>query len=372
MPSKKKICYLLTLITLLILGYFLYKSADSGSGIRRLSDAEKKLLENIRTVSSPEKVDAFANAPEYFYRSILDSIPEPESSEPSPFQRLLAEIHSTHPNLNELSGLVRHIEAEKIEPAIKTMLQSTDPEVTELAVWLAIKLTRTKPERALTLAAYFPSEKARGHITVNGVWQWAQKNPYEAFEWLSNQLDTVGSSTNYVFLEMAKDNQKEALRHLGMISSRDTMQRGRRGIIRALAESEQPNAETIVDFIMAQPEHSRSNLVYNLFRNYLETNALETVEPLAEALAGRDYELGQKAYLAFVSEYAEEHPKAAVEWSLQIPHPDYRARTLERAIKQWAKNDLEAAAQWLKERPKEAVYEHGRSALAREIAKTLR
>lgn len=368
-PRFRWIGYLLILSTILLVGYIVYISTASGSLLNQLTESEAKLIENMRSLDEPEKVAAFANAPEYFYRSVLKDLPEALDGSDTAFERVLKEMCSTVPDAYLIAGLVRHIEIENIETAIEALLLSDEERTTELAVWLAIKLTQSEPVAALRLANDFPTEKDWGHITVNAVWKWARNDPYAAYAWLSNRLNTVSGCTNYVFLEMTKDKPEEAYRRLRLISNHDIQLYGGRGILKALAKAKQPDIRAMVDFIMDQPESSRSNLVFNLFRNFLESDPTEPVLALGQALGTRDTELAQKAYGWWAGEYAEDHPKAAAEWSLQLANPDDRARTLEPVIREWARNDLKAASSWLEEQPKETVYDFARYALVSELSK---
>ncbi|PXA05097.1 hypothetical protein DDZ13_03800 [Coraliomargarita sinensis] len=368
-PRFRWIGYLLIPITILLVGYFIYISAAPGSPLNQLTESEAKLIENMRSLDEPDKLDALANAPEYFYQSVLKDIPEPLDGSDSALERVLREMSSAEPDADRIAGLVRQIEIDKMETAIKALLLSDEDKLTELAVWLAIELAQSEPEAALRLADDFPTEKDWGHITVNAVWKWARKDPDTAYDWVAKRLNTVRRSAHYVFLEMTRDKPEEAYRKLRLISNHHTQLQGGRGVIKALAEAKQPDTRAMVDFIMDQPESIRSNLVYNLFSNYLESDPTEPVVELAQALAARDAELAQKAYGWWAGEYAEDHPKASAEWSLQLANPEDRSRTLEPVIREWARNDLKAASTWLKEQPNEPVYDYGRYALVRELSK---
>ncbi|MEP6698938.1 MAG: hypothetical protein ABJB09_04335 [Verrucomicrobiota bacterium] len=194
------------------------------------------------------------------------------------------------------------------------------------------------------------------------VTQWVQTDPDGAMQFAAANRNFAYLAED-VFQQRAMTDFQSALSSAREIAGVDLRYRALRGVLSFKAESDPVGAiqlaQTLGEFRGNEP------LTNALYRQWAATDPKAAAAYASQqGVSGEEW---RSPVFQVVNAWANQDPAAAAGWSLSLPDPEARARSLTQVMRDWGRQDPTASASWLNSMPPGATRDAAVAGLAQSI-----
>ncbi len=207
-------------------------------------------------------------------------------------------------------------------------------------------LAATDPTRASALALDLEPGQARRDVIGQIVGSWGEQAPREAMTWVLSELqgDDLTEGITQTLSSWAIATPREAAEFYEQLPDNAREGRYLRTVASMWARQEPSQAAA---WVAAQPEDAgKADAMGHVMWNWTvaDPQAASTWLIDQPESPSRDHAIGALAKATFDTD-----PAAAVTWAAAITDEARRAQTLERGLRNWVRQDADAARRWVQE-----------------------